>query len=447
MWLPTNQLIDAVCLALVTVFGGVVDLACAAVGQRVKSDRKTRKRERCRIRVESVLQGLIGQTQDYAVGLNMLRQELRNRGAATVASILVAENGWKHGLEVRQRLARDLGLVQAWQQVQPRAIYLSAQRQFSWRNLAGRLNLFSFLARAKKIDNLGRIRYQPSWPVLAEALDDPSPDVREVAIRSLAALGESASFPCLVKQLRVAAAFPESAAPERVLKAAFARFPLRLASQLMPLLQDSNVRLRVLTSQALREMAAAAHAELRGASGLANETGQELTELVLNRLPEDESPEVRAAAADLAGWYGEDAKTRRKLMRLINDQEWFVRLHAVRALGQQRGAESAVTHLLPCVTDRNWRVREAAVQAIGSGQDGPRQLLSAFLETEDRYAREQIMEELRVSGRLAQAESPPLTGYEAKKLMADAIADMGRTPSARTMAANRMAKDGVSGGP
>jgi HEAT repeat protein len=447
MWLPANQLIDAVFLALVTVFGGVVVLACAAVGQRVKSDQKTRKRERCRIRVDSIVQGLIGHTQDYALGLNVLRQELKKGGTGTVASILVAENGWKDGLEIRQKLAGDLGLVQAWQQVHPPAIRLSGRRQFSWRNLVSRLNSFSFLARAKKIDNLGRIRHQPSWPVLAEALEDPSSDVREVAIRSLAALGESASFPCLVKQLRVAAAFPESAAPERVLKAAFTRFPLRLAGQLVPLLQDSHVRLRVLTSHALREMAASAHARLTGASALANEAGQELTELVLTRLPEDESPEVRAAAADLAGWLEEDAKGRGKLLRLINDQEWFVRLHAVRALGRQKCAENAVTHMLPCMTDRNWRVREAAVHAVGSGPDGPRQLVSAFLETEDRYAREQIVEELRVSGLLGEAESPSLTGYEAKSLTADAIADMGGTPSAQTMTANRMANNGISGGP
>ncbi|MGH9447075.1 MAG: HEAT repeat domain-containing protein, partial [Terriglobia bacterium] len=400
-----NQLIDAVFLALAVLFGGVIALACAAVGQRIKSDRRARERDRCRLRISSILQGLISQTLDYPAGLSLLREELKSGGAATTVAILAAPSRWENGLGVRQRLAEELGLVQAWQRVQAPALRISRRLRSSWPFLANCLDAFNVLGRAEKLDRLGRIRHQASWRLLAGALDDPSPDVREVAIRSLAALGEPLSFPYLVKHLRAAAAFPEGAASQRALTAAFASFPLRLAGQLASPLQDPNARLRFLASRALREMVAS-RSSLLPVSAPAREAGQEVTRLVLTRLPEDENPEVRAAAADLSGWFSEDAQARRPLLRLIKDPEWFVRLHAVRALGQS-GTGECVDELLTCITDGDWRVREAAVQAIArSSPDGRLQLVSAFLQTEDSYAREQIVEELQFSGMLAQGEAP-----------------------------------------
>jgi hypothetical protein len=51
------------------------------------------------------------------------------------------------------------------------------------------------------------------------------------------------------------------------------------------------------------------------------------------------------------------------------------------------------------ITDERWRVREAAVQTVASFQIAGRQRLEQFfLDTTDRYASEQIGEELQRSG-------------------------------------------------
>jgi hypothetical protein len=85
------------------------------------------------------------------------------------------------------------------------------------------------------------------------------------------------------------------------------------------------------------------------------------------------------------------------LLTLLDDSEWFVRLHATRALAECRAFP--LEALGRRLTDTNWRVREAAAQVVSArGQEGIRFLLAHFRATDDRYSREQVVEQLERTG-------------------------------------------------
>ena len=102
---------------------------------------------------------------------------------------------------VLEELCLELGLIDIWQRrILGQFVPVSFREALS--NPDGLLHFFPrlhFLLRARSARNLGLLRHQASWPILAKALDDPHPDVQQVALRSLAALREPQSFPALLE--------------------------------------------------------------------------------------------------------------------------------------------------------------------------------------------------------------------------------------------------------
>ena len=91
------------------------------------------------------------------------------------------------------------------------------------------------------------------------------------------------------------------------------------------------------------------------------------------------------------------------LVRLLDDPQWFVRLHTVRALArpQKRLTAGLADAIVERLTDANWRVREAAARALLKlGPPGVDALLECLVSTQDRYCREQIIEEIERAGLL-----------------------------------------------
>src|SRR5207253_7074768 len=95
----------------------------------------------------------------------------------------------------------------------------------------GRLN---FRVRARSAENLRLVRYQPGWPLLVKALDDPHPDVQTAAAGALAALREPQSFPALVERLHASVLGPPASLSLRSVKAALVSFPLNRSCHLLP---------------------------------------------------------------------------------------------------------------------------------------------------------------------------------------------------------------------
>ncbi len=322
---------------------------------------------------------------------------MKNGQRLDTEELLFSLKGPGDSLALRQRLAADLGLIEesrrnamgtAWGRLEGASALV--------RRLRALLRPLAYQSRAKAAHRLGMIHHHESWPILVKALNDPSGEVQTVAVQSLRVLREPQSFPYLLERLR-AAAHGAAGVSERELKTTLAGFPLEHASFLAPLLQDPHPRLRADAACVLRDMLGTLEASRKNAPCPPAELGPELHFLILHRLPFDLDSDVRAAAADLAG-YVSPAEALPVIFRLMDAPEWFVRLHAVRAAARQR-QHALMPALHTRLTDAHWRVREAAAYAfIENGSSGVRELLIVLLRAEDVYVREQIVEALELSG-------------------------------------------------
>ena len=175
---------------------------------------------------------------------------------------------------------------------------------------------------------------------------------------------------------------------------AFAGFDLAYTRELAETLQHPHWRVRFLGADVVNTMLLSHPPEPESLSR--NVLPAPLAGLFLSSLSIDPNPDVRARAADVIRHLN-DSRTVPALLILLDDGEWFVRLHATRALAKCRVCP--LEALGRRLTDTHWRVREAAARAISArGPEGVNFLLSHFQATDDRYSREQVVEQLERTG-------------------------------------------------
>jgi len=168
------------------------------------------------------------------------------------------------------------------------------------------------------------------------------------------------------------------------------------ASPLCGLLEHPHHRVRFLAADIVSLMIAREARDRTAGIPKSLPLPAELVEIFLGRLCTDESPDVRARAADVIG-YLEPCRALAALMPLAEDSEWFVRLHAVRALSRPK--LTSLASLASRLTDPHWRVHEAATQALcARGRTGLERLLEHFSTTDDRYSQDQIAEQIERAG-------------------------------------------------
>ncbi|MGH9509321.1 MAG: HEAT repeat domain-containing protein, partial [Terriglobales bacterium] len=163
----------------------------------------------------------------------------------------------------------------------------------------------------------------------------------------------------------------------------------------------------------------------------------ELCEVLLTHSVNDSFADVRARAAALVAHF-RDAQAVEALRRLLDDENEFVRLHAVRMCGDRYYGD-LIPEVLKCMADNRWRVREAAVKTLGAfGVAGLSELYKYFVSTGERYESEQIAEEIQRTGlvdnlltalgsggetsRLAEAVCRKLTVMGKTSLLTNAVA-------------------------
>lgn len=84
---------------------------------------------------------------------------------------------------------------------------------------------------------------------------------------------------------------------------------------------------------------------------------------------EDENSDVRGLAADTLGYIGNEAVFE-PLLHLVDDEDKWVRVYAVKAVGRLKGRDSrAVEPLLEVLRDGDSDLREAAALALGGYED------------------------------------------------------------------------------
>lgn len=262
-----------------------------------------------------------------------------------------------------------------------------------------RLRVFS-ISRAVAVARLGRLSPEFSGCFMQEALRDPSPYVGRMAVASIGRNQLQNGVAILLEELR-RSVDDETELPIRSIQTALVRYPLAELRHITPYLkQQGSPRFRFLAVNSIREMCTRAESQHPG--GL--EFPAELRRWFLEEAVRDESADVRARSASVIGHF-RSPEAMQALRLLMEDSNEFVRLHSVRACADPYYA-GMIGDTLRRITDQRWRVREAAVKSVGSFQvTGRQQLEQYFLDTTDRYASEQIGEELQRSGTALQIVS------------------------------------------
>jgi HEAT repeat protein len=398
--MPTvSEIIFAVTFCTLLATGALIALALVRRKQRARHFREMHELRRLAF---PIISSLSAGTLDYQTALQALGEIFPSRPErAQVVERLLFEgkNPASISVALLRRLAIDFGLVELWE-----GTLRCCSKPVSWReallrpaSALGRIRALHFLPRVRSAERLGLIGHALSWRLLVRALEDSHPQVRSAAAFALGAIAEPQSFPALVERLQNIALTPFAGLSLPHIKAALLCFPLRQANELVDLLKHSHPRVRFLAADVVREMVVRPRCA-GGAEDLpllkAEDFAPELIDLFLTRLVFDDNPDVRARTAPVIARL-DDPRAGWQLATLLNDVQWFVRLHAVRALAQPRFGTFA-EHLSRRLTDVNWKVREAVVRSLLSlGPPGAERLLQHFLTTQDRYSLEQITEELQ----------------------------------------------------
>jgi len=221
---------------------------------------------------------------------------------------------------------------------------------------------------------LGRTRAPEAVSALAEALDSPSEETRVAAVRGLGRTGlPGAAVPLLDRLVG-----NEIEVPEHTLKNALANCCRKSPSVLISYLNKSTRQTRELIARVLGEVASA-------------ELGDELMILAADPLAEVRASAARALAA------APPSIALPALTVLVCDDEWFVRLRAVVALGFMEH-QGRVRPLIRALCDRNRYVRQRAAWALARLGPQLEDVLEQVVDTRDSYALQAFVSELERSG-------------------------------------------------
>jgi hypothetical protein len=191
--------------------------------------------------------------------------------------------------------------------------------------------------------------------------------------------------------------------PVASIKTALVRYPISYLDQFAPFLDDADPHYRFVVVDSIRQICEAAKFGLN-----AGDFPESLCQWFVKKAAQDESIDVRARSARVIRHF-HDAAAVLTLRGMMLDKNEFVRLHAVRASADPCYSE-LIGDIIGRITDARWRVREAAVKTLAAfGAAGRQRLARYFLDTTDRFAGEQIMEEMQRSGIIA-GMLPALSG-------------------------------------
>ncbi len=372
-------------LLFVILFADMLVIA-VAVGRRRWRKRYFQRIDALRERCTSMMAGLCRKDRHDSHALATLKALMGNNRPLLVEKVIAESRPKATELPSLHRFCEDLGLVTVWQ-------------QDLIGNSENRFGVSQSLSQARAAESLGLLRHRPSWPLLVRALDNPHLDVQSAALRALGAIQEARSYPHMLERLQAAVLDSRARLPLRSIQSTLASFPVERASHLIPWLTHAHWRLRFLATEIIREMVEREAALAENFVLEPKNFPLQLRQLFLTQLCADENPDVRARAAAVIARL-QDPSSTAALTALMEDTEWFVRLRAVRAMSRRKCPSQAAA-IARRLTDSHWMVREAAVRTLlALGDAGIDEVLDHCRATRDRYAREQIADELHRSERI-----------------------------------------------
>ncbi len=287
-----------------------------------------------------------------------------------------------------------------------------------------KIRLFA-VPRAIAVNNLGRLAPKYAQLFLAEALHDPATYVRRIAIENMGRNRFPEAIPLLIRELRRAVE-EHNDVSLRTMKSALICYRMEDLELFIPFLTKPSRRGRFFVIDTMREIC---HAASKHHLLTKNDFSPDLYRVVLDECATDEFEDVRARCAYVIKHF-RDRRAVETLRKLLNDENEFVRLHAVRACASRFYAE-LVPEVVRCMTDKKWRVREAAVNTLNAmGPMGREEMYKFFVSCTDNFAAEQITDELQREGLVSDIVSAISAGGDSGLLaqaVATRMARMGKT--------------------
>ena len=394
-----ENIYEVVFAIIIFVLLGTGALVILTIARRQRRDKYFQRIDDLRQRYSPVIASILTEKIEYARGLEVLRGITGLDRDYALEHLCLEKKPTPDQVPTLRKLCEDLGLVKLWQMRLTGGLDAASIRDAIGRpeGIIQRVGKLSFLSRAKAADNLGIIKHHPSWKLLVKALEDSHADVQDVAVRSLASIQEPASFSALVERLQKIIEKPSETLSLRTIKTALVSFPLNQMVSLLPSLRNSHRRVRFFATDVVREVVERQAAWEEDFSLDSKNFPSELAEVFLDQLGFDENPDVRARSAAVIAYLA-DARSTPVLLTLLDDAQWFVRMHTVRALAKRKFLSQA-PQVARRLTDSHWMVRESAARTLlVFGRVGSEQLAQHFLSTEDRYSREQIADEMQRAG-------------------------------------------------
>jgi hypothetical protein len=394
-----ENIYEVVLAIIIFVLLGTAALVILTIARRQRRDKYFQRIDDLRQRYSPVIASILAQKTEYERGLEILRG-ISGLDRDYALEILCLENKPSPDqIPILRKLCEDLGLVKLWQSRLSGSMDVASLKDAMGRpeGIIQRVGALSFLSRAKAADNLGIIKHHGSWKLLVKALEDPNADVQAVAVRSLASIQEPQSFEALLRRLHDIIQKPSETLSLRTVKTALVSFPLSQMPALLPSLKHPHRRVRFFATDIVREVVERQAAWEEDFVLDAKNFSPELAGVFLEVLAFDENPDVRARCAAVIAHLA-DARSTPVLLTLLEDSQWFVRMHTVRAMAKRKFLSQA-PQVARRLTDSHWMVRESAARTLlVFGRVGSEQLAQHFLSTEDRYSREQIADEMQRAG-------------------------------------------------
>ena len=367
------------------------------LGRRLYYDNKDEARRQLEGRVADFIAGHISIER-----LLSLLKKRRGQASRDAIRDLLLQHLTSENREAVTEVLYRLGYVDAWaseafgarraRQLIRHIVDGSTLLAFGKRRFAGirRLRLFC-VRRARAVAQLGQLDAKFAQAFMQEAINDPSAYVARANVAAMGHNRDSLEISVLLSLLRQAVG-GDSELNVASVKVALVRYPVAQLQEFVSFLNDENPRFRFVLVDSIREICDNTKNVLT-----ATDLSEDLCKWFLEKGACDEDVDVRARSARVIRHFHDDGAVG-ALRSLMQDADEFVRLHAVRACADPYYS-GLTSDLARRLIDSRWRVREAAVKTLATfGQAGRRELARFFLDTKDRYACEQIADEMQRSG-------------------------------------------------
>jgi HEAT repeats len=269
----------------------------------------------------------------------------------------------------------------------------------------------NIIVKSSAAEKLGRMRCESSTAKLELLLDGQNGEIVPVTVRALSKIGTRKALIAVLR--RLPDLYSRSFVSRKSIESSLRNFGRAAVPDLVRY-----------GDQYVDPVSRASILEVLGVLGVAG-----ALPFAFRNLGNGDS-EVRAKALKVIGTAGGGLPPGEKdrIVALLDDPVWFVRLQAAKALGNLRH-DKAEHFLAKRLMDGNWQVRNAAATALVHTSDNAIGIFLDTLGASDRYAKESVCEEIQktdfVYRLIDNLESPDRETYGKSREILNIMASLG----------------------